>query len=111
MTKGKKAKLRHVEYYSLQATLDELYSRSLNGNNFYNLVELMSKEENIRLAYRNIKRNKGSKTPGTDGRNITDIQNLSVEAVVAKVKSMFNRYEPQSVRRVLIPKQNGEKDR
>ncbi|MCS0824752.1 group II intron reverse transcriptase/maturase [Cytobacillus firmus] len=109
MTKGKKAKLRHIEYYSLQATLDELYSSSLNGNNFYNLVELMSKEENIRLAYRNIKRNKGSNTPGTDGRNITDIQNLSVEAVVAKVKSMFNRYEPQSVRRVLIPKQNGEK--
>ncbi|MFC0475952.1 group II intron reverse transcriptase/maturase [Robertmurraya beringensis] len=105
----KRAKLRHAEYYSLQQSMDELYSRSLNGNNFYNLVELMSTEENIRLAYRNIKRNKGSKTPGTDGLTITDIQNLGVEEVITKVKAMFVRYNPQSVRRVFIPKPNGDK--
>ncbi|AQQ55334.1 group II intron reverse transcriptase/maturase [Planococcus lenghuensis] len=109
MTKEKKAKLRHVEYFSLQPTLDELYSRSQNGNNFYNLIELMKSEENIRLAYRNIKKNKGSMTAGTDGQTITDIKNLSVEEVVSQVQSMFEWYKPQSVRRVFIPKPNGDK--
>ncbi|NLP52182.1 group II intron reverse transcriptase/maturase [Bacillus sp. RO1] len=109
MTKEKKTKLRHSEYYSTQEKQDELYSRSLNNNNFYNLIELMSNENNIRLAYRNIKRNKGSKTPGTDGLTIKDIQCLSIETVISTVKSKFDRYTPHSVRRVFIDKPNGDK--
>ena len=68
----------------------------------------MSSNENIRLAYRNIKRNTGSKTAGTDKLTIKDISHLSVEDVVVKVQSMFQRFEPQKVRRVLIPKANGK---
>ncbi|WP_082136113.1 group II intron reverse transcriptase/maturase [Bacillus altitudinis] len=69
----------------------------------------MSTEGNIRLAYRNIKRNNGSNTPGTDGLTIKDIENLSIEEVVSKIQSMFQWYTPSSVRRVFIPKPNGDK--
>ncbi len=68
----------------------------------------MSSNENIRLAYRNIKRNTGSKTAGTDKLTIKDISHMSVEDVIVKVQEMFQSYEPQKVRRVLIPKANGK---
>jgi RNA-directed DNA polymerase len=68
----------------------------------------MSSKDNIRLAYRNIKRNNGSKTAGTDKLTINDIQDLTVEDVIAKVQSMFKWYVPQTVRRVFIPKGKGK---
>lgn len=68
----------------------------------------MSSNENIRLAYRNIKRNTGSKTAGIDKLTIKDISHVSVEDVIVKVQRMFGDYEPQKVRRVLIPKANGK---
>lgn len=68
----------------------------------------MSSKENIRLAYRNIKRNTGSKTAGTDKLTIKDIAHLSVEDVIVKVQDMFNWYEPQAVKRVFIEKSNGK---
>jgi RNA-directed DNA polymerase len=104
----KRKKLRHNEYYNLQECFDTLYARSVNGEKFYGLIELMSSSENIRLAYRNIKRNTGSKTAGIDKLTIKDISHLSVEDVIVKVQSMFQSYEPQIVRRVLIPKANGK---
>ena len=51
----------------MQSKLDQLYMQSKNGNNFYKLTKLMESEENIRLAYRNIKKNMGSHTAGVDG--------------------------------------------
>ena len=104
----KRKKLRHNEYYNLQECFDTLYARSVSGDKFYGLIELMSSKENIRLAYRNIKRNTGSKTAGTDKLTIKDIRHLSVEDVIVKVQAMFKWYEPQTVRRVFIPKANGK---
>jgi RNA-directed DNA polymerase len=68
----------------------------------------MSSNENIRLAYRNIKRNTGSKTAGTDKLTIKDISHMTVEEVIFKIQNMFQLYKPQKVRRVLIPKANGK---
>lgn len=68
----------------MQSTLDDLYQQSQNGNNFYKLIELMKMDENIRLAYRNIKRNMGSLTAGTDGMTINDIKMLSTDEVIEK---------------------------
>ena len=104
----KRKKLRHSEYYSMQDCLDTLYAQSVSGHYFYDLTELMSSKDNIRLAYRNIKRNTGSKTAGTDKLTINDILHLTVEDVIAKVQAMFKWYEPQPVRRVFIPKGNGK---
>lgn len=74
MPKGKKQKtvsvdnLRHAEYYDMQNTFDSLYARSKNGDVFVNLMDLILSQENILLAYRNIKSNTGSHTVGTDNR-------------------------------------------
>lgn len=105
----KKSKLRHNEYYDVQNIFDDLYSRSRNGNNFYNLIELIGNEQNIRLAFRNIKNNDGSKTAGTDGMTIEHIRSLSVSEVVNTIRAMLSDYKPNTVRRVFIDKDNGDK--
>lgn len=102
----KKAKLRHAEYYDFQSIQDKLYAESQKGRRFKNLVEIISLPENIRLAYRNIKANHGSKTAGTDGRTIKDLEKLSDDRLIALVQKKLSWYEPQSVRRVEIPKGN-----
>jgi len=102
----KKSKLRHAEYYDFQEIQDKLYADSLKNREFKNLVEIISLPENIRLAFRNIKTNYGSKTAGTDGRTIKDLERLSDEKLVALVQRKLSWYEPQSVRRVEIPKES-----
>ena len=102
--------LRHSEYYGMQETFDDLYARSAAGENFTNLMELILSRENILLAYRNIKTNSGSNTPGTDNLTIKDIGRLTPENVVEKVRSIINGkwgYRPRPVRRKEIPKPNG----
>ena len=64
----KKQKLRNAEYYDLQGTLDELYAKSKDNHRFIALMDMVTAEENILLAYRNISKNKGSKTAGTPTR-------------------------------------------
>lgn len=95
----------------MQKIYDELYSRSLNGNNFYKLMTIIGSEENIRLAYRNIKTNKGSKTSGVDGLTIKDIWHLNDEQVIKEVRKRLRWYRPQPVRRVHIPKEGSDKTR
>ncbi len=100
----KKSKLRHAEYYDFQGIQDRLYADSHKGRVFKHLTEIIALPENIRLAYRNIKANHGSKTAGTDGRTIKDLENLPDEKLVALVQKKLGWYEPQSVLRVEIPK-------
>lgn len=104
--------LRHAEYYGMQAIYDELYQKSLNGDSFPNLMSIILSRENILLAYRNIKANKGSYTAGTDKKNITDIGGMSPEEVVEKVRFIVagsqHGYRPKPVRRKDIPKPNGK---
>ena len=69
--KPKRSKIRYAEYYDLQKTLDSLYADSLKGKVFVRLIELISSEENIRMAYRTIKGNTGSSTAGVDKRTIS----------------------------------------
>lgn len=106
MTKQKK--LRHSEYYDLQPVFDKLYADSQNGKIFTKLMDIISSEENIRLAYRNIKRNGGSNTAGTDKQTIRDIEKLPVEQYVGIVQRKLMYYKPKPVRRVEIPKPNGK---
>ena len=72
-------------------------------NNFYKLLEIIGSEQNICLAYRNLKSNSGSKTAGTDGMTIDDIKQLSNAEIVATVRESLSNYRPKSVRRVFIP--------
>lgn len=106
--KPKRQKLRNAEYYKFQEVQDKLYADSKNGRIFKNLVTIITSEENIQLAYRNIKKNSGSKTAGTDGKTIKDIAKWQPERVVSYVRKRLNWYKPQMVRRVEIPKPNGK---
>lgn len=104
----KMEKLRHSEYYDLQDCFDKLYAKSKQDDIFTNLMEIISSEENIRLAYRNIKRNTGSHTSGVDKLNIKDIERLSAEKLVEIIQRKFTYYKPKPVKRVEIPKPNGK---
>lgn len=104
----KRQKLRNNEYYDMQEIFDVLYEKSLKNNIFSNLMEIITAEENIKLAYRNLKKNSGSKTAGTDKRTIEYLADLSDEKLVCLVRNKLRRYKPQSVRRVEIPKDNGK---
>lgn len=102
--------LRHSEYYGMQEIFDDLYAKSAAGEAFTNLMDLILSRDNILLAYRNIKANSGSNTPGTDNLTIKDIGKLTSEDVVEKVRSIVNGkwgYRPKPVRRKEIPKPNG----
>ena len=103
--------LRHAEYYDMQSTFDELYARSQAGEIFDGLMDVILSRENILLAYRNIKSNTGSFTPGTDKLKISNIGKLTADEVTAMVckivKGGKNGYTPRSVRRKEIPKPNG----
>ena len=102
----KRQKLRNNEYYGTQQIFDELYAQSLKGADFSNLMQYVLTDENIKLAYRNIKKNKGSKTAGTDGKTIEHLAAMSEERLVQAVRNKLKWYRPQSVRRVEIPKAN-----
>ena len=92
----------------MQPILDELYAKSRSGTVFTNLLPLICSENNIKMAYRNIRKNAGSKTPGTDGRTIRSLDTWSTQRLIGHIQSKFNWYKPQSVRRVEIPKPNGK---
>ena len=71
-------------------------------------MEIISSEENIKLAYRNIKRNTGSKTSGVDKLTIKDIESIASDDYVKIVQKKMSWYKPRVVRRVEIPKPNGK---
>lgn len=103
--------LRHAEYYDMQRVFDDLYACSKRGEKFTHLIEIILKRENILLAYRNIKTNGGSNTPGTDKMTISDIGKLSPEELVEKMRYIVcgsqHGYRPKPVRRKEISKSNG----
>ena len=68
----------------------------------------MESEENIKLAYRTIKGNKGSGTPGVDKRTIKHLASMEEEKFVRLIQKQFSWYNPRPVRRVEIPKPNGK---
>lgn len=100
--------LRHAEYYDMMEVFDNLYAKSLNGEIFKNLMNFIISDDNILLAYRNIKQNAGSKTKGIDKQTICDIKELESTNFLKIIKEMFEQYTPKPVRRVDIPKGNGK---
>jgi RNA-directed DNA polymerase len=106
---AKKAKIRHAEYYDLVAAFDDLYARSKDNWVFNKLMPLITSEENILLAYRNIKRNKGSGTPGVDEKTMRNLEKIPRKKFIETVRRKLDWYQPSPVRRVEIPKPDGRK--
>jgi group II intron reverse transcriptase/maturase len=91
----------------MQDIYDDLYVRSKQNETFDNLMELIVSERNVMLAYRNIKSNAGSNTPGTDECTIQDIARLTPVEVTTEVRQRLRGkkgYHPGMVRRKEIPK-------
>ncbi|KIL42563.1 group II intron reverse transcriptase/maturase [Jeotgalibacillus campisalis] len=100
--------LRYWDYYNMTETFTDLYERASQKESFNQLYDIITSRENILLAYRAIKTNKGSKTPGTDGRTINYIKKLSESELVKAVQTKLKNYHPKKVRRKWIEKENGK---
>jgi group II intron reverse transcriptase/maturase len=58
------------------------------------------------LAYERLAPQPGNMTPGTDGKTIDGTGLARIQAVITELKA--SRYKPKPVRRVYIPKSNGQ---
>ena len=83
-TKNRKAKI--ANYYNLQEKQDKLYAKSKMETKFKYLMEIVTQPENIRAAYRAIKWNKGSHTPGTDLKDIKTLAKMQDNEIVKKIQ-------------------------
>ena len=92
----------------MQDIQDKLYLQSSKGTKFTHLMEIITSENNILLAYRNIKKNSGSNTKGVDGINISHLAKLEPETLIKLVQNKLRNYFPNKVRRVEIPKPDGK---
>lgn len=101
--------LRYWEYYGMTEIFEGLYEGSKEGKSFNRLYDMITSRENILLAFRTIKTNKGSKTAGADKRTIDDFKQFSEEGLVSFIQNRLSNYQPMKVRRVFIPKPNGDK--
>lgn len=103
----KKQKIRNNEYYDFQSIQDGLYAKSQQGKIFTDLMSVILSEANILLAYRNIKKNTGSRTAGTDGKTIDALALMMPDELVELVRRKVENFQPMMVRRVDIPKSDG----
>ena len=95
----------------LRVTLDALYQfakTAFEGGErpaFKGLIELMSAQATIITAIHNIKSNKGSKTPGVDGKKMQkDYLQKPFKWVIRDIQNAFSYYIPQKIRREYIDK-------
>lgn len=100
--------LRYWDYYGMTDTFTDLHQRAKNKESFHLLYDIITSRNNILLAYRKIKSNKGSKTPGTDGKTILDIEKRTEDELVEEIQRQLKNYRPKKVRRKLIEKDNGK---
>lgn len=104
----KRQLLRNNEYYTMQELFDTFYEQSCSNYKFRDLMQHITSENNILLAYRNIKNNKGSTTIGTDGLDITHYKDMQTDEFLKYIQNKFANYHPKSVKRIEIPKPNGK---
>jgi len=95
----------------LRELLNHLYQKSKQAKEigkrprFKGLLEIISSEIVILTAIHNIKSNKGSQTPGSDGLVMQEnVLEKDYNAVISKVQEMFKDYKPKPIRRKWIPK-------
>ena len=78
------------------------------GFRFYALYDKVYREDVLRHAYDGCKRNQGA--AGVDGQGFEDIEAYGVEGWLGELAQTLReeKYQPQAVRRVYIPKPNGK---
>ncbi|OQY40785.1 MAG: hypothetical protein B6227_06520 [Fusobacteriia bacterium 4572_74] len=87
--------LTNIRYYGKIEELSKLYERSKINKSFKKLYEKIIDKNNILLAYRSIRDNKGSKTRGCDGLNIRFFEEKTLDEVVEFVQNYLKNYQPK----------------
>jgi group II intron reverse transcriptase/maturase len=97
--------------HDLKNLLDSLYAQTKAALNqgvkprFRGLLEYMKSEMTILTAIHNIKSNKGSETPGSDGETMREhILEQDYPEIIARVQQCLTWHQPKSIRRKLILK-------
>lgn len=103
----KRKALRNNEYYDIQETFDDLYKKSKEKSKINDLYKILISRENILLAYRNIKKNKGSMTKGVNESNIFSIGEQNIDELIKYVEKRFENFIPNKIRQKDIPKPHG----
>ncbi len=95
----------------LREIQDKLYQHSKEACDagerpaFKGLLEIMSAEPTIITAIHNIKRNKGSETPGVDSKTMhKDYLQKPFSWVIKDIQNAFKHFEAQKIRRKYIDK-------
>ena len=87
----------------------KLYRKAKNepGYRFYMLYDKIYREDILRHAYELARANKGA--PGVDGQGFEEIESRGLEEWLSGIRQELRnkRYQPQPVRRVMIPKPGG----
>src|SRR5208283_4033730 len=78
------------------------------GYRFYALYDKIYREDILAHAYAQCRSNKG--TPGVDGQDFGDIEAYGVERWLGELALALKeeKYQPDPIRRVYIPKANGK---
>jgi RNA-directed DNA polymerase len=95
----------------LKRTQEVLAHRSLQGHSFHRLFNLMRTKRLVELALDRVLRNDGAKTAGVDGKTKRHLKTETSRAqfIDALWRDLTAKtYRPAPVRRVYIPKANGE---
>lgn len=87
----------------------KLYRKAKNepGYRFYMLYDKIYREDILRHAYELARANKGA--PGVDGQGFEEIESRGLEEWLSGIRQELRNktYQPQPVRRVMIPKAGG----
>lgn len=109
MSKTESIQEKNRKYYDRVEFYEKLYRKSEDGVKFKRLMDRIRHPDNIMLAYRSIKGNKGSSIPSVDGTTIEDVKKLSTNELIREVHKRLDWYKPDITNRVFIPKINGDK--
>ena len=94
---------RRLQDGMYQQTKEALEKKDLPR--FKDLLEIISSETVILTAIHKLKVNKGSQTPGSDGKTMREnILEQDYPEVISRVQAALKDYHPNPVRRVYIPK-------
>ena len=94
-----------MDFDRLNRKLEGLEKASTKGQKVKDLTALMRCYEIWQLAYANIYSNKGAMTEGIDNVTLDGMSSKRFQKLIAQIKS--NKYKPKPVRRVMIPKKDG----
>jgi len=99
---------RTETYYDFAGLQKKLFWQSKKKKQFHKLIRLVANERNLLLAHRNIKSNKGSKTPAVSKTTVETVKAMETQEYLTLMKLLLLDYNVRWTRRIYIPKRDSE---